>query len=595
MAFNRYFHDELSALRELGKEFSLRNPRLAPFLAEEAQDPDVERLLEGVAFLSGRLRQKLDDELPEVTHALMALLWPGFLKPLPAMSVIKFSPIISLSETQLLPRGVEVESIPVDGTACVFRSCYDTEINPLEIVALDKHERPKGAMVKLDIELTAPVSLSDLKLKKLRFFLLGEAHVSQNLYLWIFKYLTNVRVLVRGRSGNDYVVGHLSSKNIKPVGYADNENLLPYTKQVFKGYRLIQEYFALPEKFHFFDLNDLDILEQAAKTTADIDQAASIIFEFEFSRPFESHLHINADNFCLHATPVVNLQQYSATPIRLDHKRTEYRIVPEGQHPEHFEVFSVDKVGGWGHSSRDYLEFKRFESFEHAQNDDTAGSGRYFRERLTPSMSGYGVDTYLAFVDAREHQVLPDTESLSIDLTCSNRHLPSMLSIGDICVDTGTSPEYASFENIVPVTPSFTPPLDKGFHWRLIANMSLNYSTLSDLDSLRTILSTYDYRSFFDRQQARASQHRLDGLDSIETNVCDRVYRGVPIRGIRTVLNVKESCFANEGEMYIFVSVLNEFLALYASMNSFHELHVKGIENGEIYQWEARLGQQPLN
>ncbi|MCG8315752.1 MAG: type VI secretion system baseplate subunit TssF [Pseudomonadales bacterium] len=594
MAFNRYFHDELSALRELGKEFSLRNPRLAPFLAEEAQDPDVERLLEGVAFLSGRLRQKLDDELPEVTHSLMALLWPSFLKPLPAMSVVQFSPIISLSETQILPRGIEVESIPVDGTACVFRSCYETEINPLEIVALHKHERPKGAMLKLDIELTASVSLTDLMLKKLRFFLHGETHIAQNLYLWLFKYLSNVRVLVRSRAGEEHYIGQLTAKDIKPIGFADNENLLPYSKQVFKGYRLIQEYFALPEKFHFFELQGLELLESAAKGALEIDQAQSILFEFSFDRPFDNHLHIKADNFRLHATPVVNLQPHSAKPIRLDHKRTEYRILPEGTHPDHFEIYSVDKVEGWGHDSREYLQFKRFESFEHVQSVDALSDKRYFRERLAPSMSGHGVDTYLAFVDAREHQVLPETESVSIDLTCSNRHLPAMLSVGDICVDTGTSPEYASFENIMPVTPSFTPPLDKGFHWRLIANMSLNYSTLCDLDSLRTILSTYDYRSFFDRQQARASQHRLDGLDSIETVACERMYMGIPVRGMRTTLNVKESYFSNEGDMYVFLTVLNEFFALYASMNSFHELCVNGLENGEVYQWEARLGLQPL-
>ena len=77
MTFNHYFQSELSALREQGRRFAEHHPALAPYLAGTSTDPDVERLLEGVAFLTGRLRQKLDDELPELTHSLMHLLWPN--------------------------------------------------------------------------------------------------------------------------------------------------------------------------------------------------------------------------------------------------------------------------------------------------------------------------------------------------------------------------------------------------------------------------------------------------------------------------------------------------------------------------------------
>lgn len=594
MAFNRYFHDELTALRDLGKEFSLKNPRLAPFLAEEAQDPDVERLLEGVAFLSGRLRQKLDDELPEITHSLMALLWPGFLKPIPAMSILKFTPLISLSERQRVKRGVEVNSIPVDETPCTFRTCYDVDINPLEVETVEKQERPKGALLKMALAITSPVALTDLKLEKLRFYLHGESHVAQSLYLWMFRYLTRVNLSVKTPDGTCHYIDSLSPNEIKPVGFADDEALLPHSNQVFKGYRLLQEYFCLPEKFHFIDVIGLNRLERAAQRIEELDLSSHILLEFEFERPFDSHVNIKAENFALHCTPIVNLLKHSAAPIRLDHRKTEYRVLPQGENPDHYEVFSVDKVEGWGHGTREYLEFRRFESFEHAQSIDAIGGNRYYRERLKESMSGYGIDTYLAFVNAAEEHVVPQTESLSIELTCSNRHLPTMLSVGDICVDTGTSPEYASFENIAPVTPSFTPPLDKGFHWRLIANMSLNYTSLCDLNALRAILSTYDYRCYYDRQQARASQHRLNGLDSIETTPYERLYYGVPVRGLRTRLNVKESCFANEGDMFVFLSILNEFFALYASVNSFHELEVNGLENGEVYKWTPRLGQQPL-
>ena len=147
MAFNHYFLDELSSLRELWREFAERNPRLAPFLTEEGQDPDVERLLEGFAFISGRLRQKLDDELPEVTHSLMALMWPHFLRPLPAMSILAFDPLPTVSETQHIPQGVSVKSRSVDGTACQFRTCYDVDLKPLRVCGATQQRRPTGATV----------------------------------------------------------------------------------------------------------------------------------------------------------------------------------------------------------------------------------------------------------------------------------------------------------------------------------------------------------------------------------------------------------------------------------------------------------------
>ncbi|MDX1693081.1 MAG: type VI secretion system baseplate subunit TssF [Ketobacteraceae bacterium] len=594
MSFNRYFHDELTALRDLGKEFSLKNPRLAPFLADEAQDPDVERLLEGVAFLTGRLRQKLDDELPEITHSLMALLWPGFLRPVPSMSVVQFTPIISLSEPQTVKKGTEIDSIPVDGTPCRFRTCYDVNMLPLEVLSLNKQDRPKGASLKLALGFTAPMAIEDMNLSTLRFFLHGETHVAQSIYLWMFRYLSDMRVRLVGEGGETLMVMPLPVDAVSPGGFSDKEALLPLNKRVFSGYRLLQEYFSLPEKFHFIDIGGLEQLVMLLKHRDISGQPAELHLEFDFNRAFDSHVSIKAGNFRLHCTPVVNLFSHDAMPIRLDHRKTEYRLIPQGENPAHYEVFSIDKVEGWGHGTREYMRFGRFESFEHAQSIDGIGKGRYYRERLKSAVSGSGIDTYLAFVTGAEERLVPQTESVSIELTCSNRHLPTMLSVGDIQVDTGSSPEYASFENITAVTPSFTPPLDQGFHWRLIANMSLNYVSLCDLDTLRTVLSTYDYRCFHDRQQARASEHRLRGLDAIVSRPAERLYHGLPVRGIKTILGVKESAFSSEGDLYLFLNVLNEFFALYASINSFHELEVNGLEQGEVYRWKPRLGQQPL-
>jgi len=594
VSFNKYFHDELSSLRELGREFAERNPRLAPFLTGEGQDPDVERLLEGFAFLTGRLRQKLDDELPEVTHSLMALMWPHFLRPVPAMSILAFSPMSTLSEGQAVVRGVEVESRQVDGTACNFRTCYDVNLYPLAVVDIRQQQRPTGASVALCLGLTAHLSWQDLNIGPLSVYLHGELHVAQMLYLWMFRYLESVDLIAHTQDGDELLLTRLDPEMVTPKGFGKDENLLPDSPYLLSGYRLVQEYYALPEKFHFISINGLECIKQRAANNEHIATARHVEIKFNFTRALESHITLGKDNFQLFCTPVVNLLKHDAVPVRADHKKTEYRVVPTGINPAHYEIFDIEQVRGWGHRTHQNQLYERFESFRHFETAPVNQNKRFYRERQKPSVTGYGLDSYISFVNQYEHGVFPETETIVMDLVCTNRHLPTMLGIGDICVDTATSPEYATFRNITHVTPSFAPPLDKSFHWRLTSNMSLNYLSLTNIESLKAILSTYDYKSYYDRQQALASQHRLDGFDHIQSEAEDRIHNGLPVRGRRTVMRIKESHFSSEGDMFLFASVLNELYALNCTLNSFHHLFVHGIENGEIYEWKPRTGSCPL-
>lgn len=594
MSFNTYYSDELSALRELGKEFAERNPRLAPLLTQDGQDPDVERLLEGVAFLTGRLRQKLDDELPEITHSLMALMWPHFLRPIPAMSILSFSPLPTLSEKQDIKKGVEVLSKPVDGTACTFRTCYDVTLYPIDVVAAGQHKRPTGASLSIKFALTTSITWRDLKIERLPIYLHGEVRSVQALYLWINRYLERVQVVANTKNGSAITMGDFTEEIVRPEGFDRGQNLLPASPHLLNGVRLVQEYYALPEKFHFVAIERLDCIENNAKLNDDIANAETIEVQFHFSRPLQNGINVTANNFQLFCTPIVNLFQHDATPIRADYKKAEYRVMPSGRDASHYEVFDIVNVSGWGHRDHQNQLFDRFESLDHYESSPVDNHKRYYRERQKPSVSGYGLDSYLSFVNQYEYSVFPETETISMELICTNRHLPTLLNAGDICMDTATSPEYATFENITYVTPSFAPPLDKSFHWRLISNMSLNYMTLTDPKSLKAVLSTYDYKSYYDRQQALANQHRLDAIADIASTHENRIYKGSVVRGRKTVIRLNESGFASEGDMYLLASVFNELFAMNCSINSFHHLLVYGVENGEIYEWKPRTGSHLL-
>lgn len=597
MPFNKYYQDEFVFLREMGAEFARAYPRLAPFLAGEGNDPDVERLLEGFAFLTGRIRQKLDDELPELTHSLMALLWPHFLRPVPAMSMLQFQPIPHLvSEKKKIPRGIEIESVPVydevesvrkEGTPCRFRTCYDVEVHPLALEQAEVHSTGAASTLRLEFVLNPGVSVDSLQLDSLRLYLHSEPFfVAQSLYLWLHRYLARITVQPVGerRAGQRLT---LPPTAIRPVGFTDQEGLLPYPPNAFIGYRLLQEYFTLPHKFLFVEIMGLAPIARLAIRDR---------FEFicEFSHPLAEQVRLTRDNVRLYCTPIVNLFPQDADPIRLEHNKAEYRVRPSGP-LTHFEIYALDRVVGWVQGSGERRVYQPFLSFDHSVTEDDRQT-IYYCTRLVPAVTGRGADTYIAFVSPRDEQAFPPTETVSIEITCTNRDVPEKLRVGDISMPTGNSPEFARCRNISPVTPSVLPPLDRGLHWQLISNLSLNYMSLVDVKALRLILSTYNFQAYDDRdrQATRAHALRLEGLSSIRYTPLDRLLKGSPIRGLRINMDMQESKFAGEGDMYLLASVLNEFFALYTTINSFHQLVVRNVDRGEEYQWPARIGQQLL-
>lgn len=236
-----------------------------------------------------------------------------------------------------------------------------------------------------------------------------------------------------------------------------------------------------------------------------------------------------------------------------------------------------------------YEEYVPFESFEHDPSFDVPLARPHYSLRQRPSLLGDGLETWLSF-----GQRDPDRhETLSIELTCTNQNLPSQLAPGDICLPSEDTPEFLTFRNIGAVTPSYAPPLERDFLWKLISNMSLNYLSLANVEALKVILETYDLPRHYDQHAARVGQRRLGGLRHIEHRHVDRLHHGLPVRGVRTELLMDAEHYLGDGDLFLFASVLNEFFALYASLNSYHELHVRSIQ-GELYQWTPRMGQQPL-
>ena len=587
MSLEHYFRDELAFLRLQGREFADAYPELTRFLSEQNTDPDVERLLEGFAFLTSNLRAKIEDEFPELTHGLLNMLWPNYLRPVPSMTIMQFSVIPgAIAQPSLVKRGCQLDSLPVDKMTCHFQTCHDAWVYPADINHIEAQSGNDLSTISIDIALHAPLLLSELQLEKLRFFLGGDSYTAYELYFWLANQLSHIELEVNGNRFRQ------EAKVLKSVGFERDDALLPYPNNVYSGYRILQEYFCFPDSFLFFELSggkwpQLPLPVNGFK------------IHFCFDRPLPAGLKIRPDSFMLNCVPAINLFQHDSEPINLTGHQTEYPLKASYRHADCYEIFSVDHVEGWIEGNRGRSRgmprvYQPFESFKHQIERVKQRLAIYYRLRVKEAVDGDGFEHCLSFIRGDESVVHDMEESISVSLTCTNRSCASRLKAGSICVPTGSSPSFATFRNLTRPTRPLRPALDGSLHWTLISNLSLNYVSLLRRESLVQVLRTYDFPALHDKQAQQASRKRLAGIEEIETTPVDRLVRGMPVRGLKSVLSIRQSSFGSEGELYLFSTVLAHFFSLYASVNAFHLLEVVNLDNKERYQWPVQIGQHSL-
>lgn len=311
-----------------------------------------------------------------------------------------------------------------------------------------------------------------------------------------------------------------------------------------------------------------------------------ICFEFE-NLPVTPPC-LTPNSFALFATPVINLFPYEADPIFVDHQKEWYYVRPASASPDHYQVYSIDNVSGYvqaGVGERSYQPFDHF-------NPDVQTVPVYSITHRHSLIKG-ATDVYLAVAYPKSAAALA-TETLCIELTCTNGSLPENLRVGDICIPVVTGPEFVTFRNIKPLTPAAVQPVDSNFLWRLISHLSLNYLSLASTDNFRALLDLYVFSESQNQPVILANKKRVSGIEHLDDKATDWIYRGMPLRGRDITLKLREDHFASTGDMFIFGCVLDQFLGGYASINSFTRLTIDEVLRGEQYLWPARLGCQPL-
>ncbi|EFD7729843.1 type VI secretion system baseplate subunit TssF [Escherichia coli] len=409
----RYFREELDYLRQLSKLLATEKPHLARFLAEKDADPDIERLLEGVAFLTGNLRQKIEDEFPELTHGLIKMLWPNYLRPVPAMTLIEYTPDMDKSSVPvLIPRNEQFttnageirvdEVLPSDAKKeepppCTFTLCRDIWLLPVRLEQIENRSTTRNGVINITFSVAPGTDFRTLDLNKLRFWLGNDDNYTRDqLYLWFCEYLQGADLTV----GEQHI--RLPEFMLKAVGFEPQDAMLPWPKNVHSGYRILQEYFCSPDAFLFFDLCGCPALPDGL-------QAEFFTLQLRFSRPLPVDIRLRRDSLRLYCAPAINLFIHHAEAITLDNRRADYPLVPSRHYPQHYDVFSVNSVVsqvqdmfrkkdlGRPVSTQAARQWPAFESFSHQMEYSRKREVVYWHHRTKTSLFHRGFDHTLAF------------------------------------------------------------------------------------------------------------------------------------------------------------------------------------------------------
>ena len=504
-----YYERELTFLRQLGAEFAEKYPKVANRLVLEpdrCEDPHVERLLEGFAFLAARVHLRIDDDYPEISEALLSILYPHYIRPIPSMTVAEFH--LDPKEGKMttgfkVDAGTMLYSRPVGGIKCQFRTSHDLTMWPLTVsdaqwsppdqIRPEVHAPDAVAVCRVKLSCSPDVQFKKMPLSSLRFYLNGESTLVHTLYEMLFN--NCARVVIRDpRPHSGIPPVHLPASALQPVGFREEEALLPSPRRSFVGYRLLQEYFALPERFFFVELTGLEPL-------AAFESEVEILFligPFERNDRYQSlELGVKAKTFRMNCSPIVNLFTQSAEPVRLDQTRYEYPVIPDLRRRGSMEVFSIERVFSSNPNTREITDYAPFYSLRHLRSQEGGLTFWHSTRHAATKKGDGGSEVMISLMDLSGRHVRPDTDALSVRCTCTNRDLPSQLPFGDESGDF-TMEGPAAIKRIVSLrkpTPSLRPAFDRSLLWRKISHFSLNYLSLVEegREALQEILRLYNY------------------------------------------------------------------------------------------------------
>ncbi|WP_109399620.1 type VI secretion system baseplate subunit TssF [Proteus sp. TJ1640] len=623
-----YYNRELIYLREMGAEFAKSYPKVAGRLGMQGidiNDPYVERLLEGFAFLTSRIQLKMDAEFPKFSQRILEILYPNYLAPIPSMAIAELHPDGrkgNINNGFLVPKGtlMTCDVFKKKGITCKYSTAHDVMLYPLnishvsldaapnDIIEFERINREKSShALRIRLQLNDNTKLQDLTLDKLTFYLSGPDLEATQLLELLMQHTTGIFCQPTNNASLRY---YISKDKLVHEGFEPEQALLPNDLRNFDGYRLLQEYFAFPARFLFFSISGLSRLFNGEKLQKSLINEKTNEFEIILlldKTVTDLAKRIDRSHLSLYCTPVVNLFPKVAERITLNNKTNDYHLIVDNIQPLDYEVFSIKRL--WG-TQKDNKYEQEFRPFYCTQGRDRQNYGAYFSQARLPripsstnkargSRSNYhGSEVFLSLVDANNTPWRHDLEYITAEVLVTNRDLPLLLQ----------KQEFYAFtvSDSIPlhqITLKKTPSLPKGaleedrISWGLISQLQLDYLSLMEADNTNCSSKLREFLTLYAKLE---EPHILKEISGVQNCQLTPTYQRSPCpgpiafsRGININLMIDELAFSG-GTPYLLGCVLERLFSRMVSMNSFVATTLSTPQRGKIAQWPARVGRKTL-
>jgi len=608
MSIEKYFEREYNFLQISGEEFAKKHPTLGSRLhlsERERKDPFVERLYEGFAFLAGRIHERLDDSFPEIAGGILEILFPNMLKPFPSCSILqaKHKPG-AITKPVLINKGSEIQtqtgkykvkykvhsgpSEKEEPAEFIFRTTQNLLVRPIKLDAVIVEDSSQGnSSLILKIQPDRNVDYNSVDMSSFQIYLHGSASIKYNLHLFLTNYVTSISI----REMSDVKTEHQQienfcigipelSLNIESPG--DDHSILPYSKQTFSGFRLLQEYFAFPEKFFFVEIKGLESFIGSGDANA-------FEIKIDFDRKLAKEKQPSLKNILLHCAPIVNLFSRSTEEVIVDHRLPEYHIVPDLDRRKSREIYSVDKVSGISETKLEQYKYIPISSHDILETNDPEYNYKRFFSVLRRNQTNDMTEIYIRLIGKSMDQDDFPKETLSIESTLSNGFLPSAyLEVGSI-KEPLDFPAGIEASNISVPSEVLEAPERENYLWSLIAHLSTSYTSLANVETIKSILSLYNWA----KGHNHPNKKRIEGIKTVHRpKIISKIINQSLIRGIEFHIEVDPKDFEQaEGDINLLGMVLNNFLSQYVTINSYILLKITEIGTEKEYKWEPILGE----
>lgn len=590
--FLAYYNQEIEYLQHAGARFAEHHPKVAQRLKindTHVSDPHTARLIESFAFLTGRINYKIDQNFAELATRLLDVLYPHMTRPIPAMSVARVALQPAAYQTLDPIHFARHHSFyAVSGLQqlhCKFRSVYPLTVWPITITdaqvqAQDPVIFPQNqADFFLSITLTCKnfAKLASHHCDELMFQIRSSLQKAAKIHQALFQQSANTVWMLKD---DDTIPVCLGQGALEPVGFEEEDIVLPAKYGTNFSYHLLQEFFVFPEKFMFFRCKNLQ------KELSTAHEKIRLFFPI-YKIDTRVVAKISAEDFCLDAVPIVNLFSMKSDPILLDHTQMEYRLSPQENYDPFYEVYDVTKV----ECTRKEITLHPFFDAHHKSGNDNL---YWTARRDSAQMRGLvGSDMFLSFVTHAFKPIPADQLTVYAEILATNRDLAHDIQKDTILYSEGAQP----FEEIKCTTHPRSVPYeyeDGDYLWQLIALLSLNHMSFSDpeyaKDALQQVLKLHASRTH--------TETAADCIEKVEIfpavrRLGEENWRGF-VRGIEVVLHMKD--FDAESYLLFLMSmVVHTFLSHQVGINSFVVLKIVDAESKEeMMAWCPKVGAQRL-